>query len=339
MSETTSLEDIETKRRTAIFSSYRGFLDEKSPGPAAAAVEFYEQVDGTDTGKFSNRLADCRTRAWFVRHKETGKVRIAAKQCRLRWCYHCSEARQQFITQAVAPWFNEAVRPKLLTMTIKHSKKPLPEQIDFLYKSFAKFRNRLFLKNRIRGGVWFFQITYNQEKQEWHPHLHALLDAEYLDHAELKKIWHKVTKCSNVVHIRAVHDPDHTLAHNARYAARPSALIKIPTELWPTLFTAFNGRRICGTWGNARCISLRPQKPENAEDWKSIGGFKTVARQLGTDCIADAIWSAWKYGNKIDETVTMQEEENFMDGIEVDIRPPPKWVTQPKFWSSKKFEA
>lgn len=337
MADTTLLEDIETTRRTAFSCSYRSFLDDKSPGAAAAAIKFYQILDGPFKSKFSDRLTDCRSRAWFIRNEETGKVRIAAKQCRLRWCYHCSEARQQFITQAISPWFTKALKPKLLTVTIRHSQKPLEEQIQFLYKSFAKFRNRKFLKSKIHGGVWFFQITYNQKRKEWHPHIHALLDAEYLDQIELVSLWRKITQTSEIVHIRAVHDPEKTLAHNARYAARPSALIKIPESLWPELFYSFDGKRIAGTWGNAKSISLRPQKPDDLKKWVSIGGWKTVTRSLDSDDNAKAIFKAWQCDTPLDSDINMGEVESFIDGITDEPRPPPEWEVEKWFKSMRGF--
>lgn len=326
MSDTTLLESIETKPITGFSGSYRGFLDDKSPGAQQASVKFYKKVDGTDVGKYSNRLYECRTRAWFVRNSETGKVRIAAKQCRLRWCYHCSEARQQFITQAITPWWNSAKMPKLLTVTVKHSDDPLDEQIAFLYKAFVKLRNRKLCKDAIRGGVWFFQITFNEKTEQWHPHIHALLDAEYMDHSFLKVAWSKITQGSTIVHIRAVHNPDKTLSHNARYAARPSALLSIPEERWPDMYEAFKGRRICGTWGTAKKISLRSKKPDEASKWKSIGGFRTVAGLVGQDVNASAIWSAWQMSQPLAENVNMDEIEEFL-GDKISCSPrPPKYV-------------
>lgn len=327
------LEDIETNRETPEFFTYRAYLDNKSPGAALASAKFYRMNDPFGSTKFSDKLNDCRRFAWFIRHKETGKVRVASKQCRLRWCFHCSEARQQFITQAVKGWWNEAKRPKLLTLTLKHNDDSLQDQIDFLYKSFAKFRNRKYVKDRTRGGVWFFQVTYNQKDKQWHPHLHVLLDSEFLDHTKIMQLWFKITKTSNVVHIRKVEDLDKTLSHNARYAARPSALLKIPEELWPDLFEAFNGRRICGTYGDAREISLRPSKPEDAGSWLAIGDFKTVQSLKDNDENAWQIWKAWLQGKPLEKDVTMKQIDDFIEDFEPDIRPPPKWVTEPMFTS------
>jgi len=328
---TTLLEDIETTRRSPRFPSFREVLDSAAPAEALASKRFYALVDGEFSTKFQDKLLDCRSRAWFIRNEDTGMVRIAAKQCRLRWCYHCSEARQQFITQAVLPWFQMAKNPRLLTVTLKHTQDPLDEQIDFLYKSFAKLRNRKVCKDAIRGGIWFFQVTYNQKTGEWHPHIHALLDAGYMLHAKLVSDWYSITGDSTIVHIRNVDNPEKTLAHNARYAARPSSLLKIPESLWKEFYYAFDGRRICGTWGTARKISLRPTKPEDSNKWHDIGGFRTVIALKDEDDNARAIFDSWSLGIPLPEGIEMIDLSAEIEKTAAAARPPPEWKTQGYF--------
>ncbi len=329
--DTTSVQDIETTRRLPAFASFREVLDNAHPGEALASKQFYAIADGDFSTTKVDKLLDCRSRAWFIRHSDTGMVRIASKQCRLRWCFHCSEARQQFITQAVLPWYQKAKKPRLLTVTLKHTQAPLDEQIDFLYKSFAKLRNRKICKDAIRGGIWFFQVTYNQKTGEWHPHIHALLDAEYMLHATLESNWYNITGDSTIIHIRNVNNPEKTLSHNARYAARPSALLKIPKSLWKELFYAFDGRRICGTWGDARKISLRPSKPEDSAKWQDIGGFRHVIALKDSDDDAEAIFDSWTLGIPLPEGICMIDPGIGVEEAAKNSRPPPEWRVQGYF--------
>ena len=329
--ETTLVQDIETTRRLPAFASFREVLDNASPGEALTSKQFYALIDGDFSTTFQDRLLDCRSRAWFIRNEDTGQVRIAAKQCRLRWCYHCSEARQQFITQAVLPWYQSVKLPRLLTVTLKHNQNPLDEQIDFLYKSFAKLRNRKTCKDAIRGGIWFFQVTYNQKTGEWHPHIHALLDADFMLHAKLMSDWYNITGDSTIVHIRNVDNPEITLSHNARYAARPSALTKIPRSLWKELYYAFDKRRICGTWGSARKISLRPSKPEDSEKWHDIGGFRAVIAMKDYDGNAQAIFDAWLWKTPLPEGIELVDLGAEITDIAAKSRPPPEWRDQGYF--------
>ena len=327
---TSKLEHIETTSISAFSGSYRSFLDQKSPKEADASRRFYEMISSTTGSLKLEQFEQCRTRAWFIRNRDSGRVRLASKQCRLRWCYHCSEARQQFITGAVMPWYQSARLPKLLTLTLKHNKKPLEDQIAFLYKCFAKLRGRKFFKDSCRGGVWFFQITFNKKKQEWHPHIHALIDSYFINNDDLSHVWKKITQDSKIIHIRCVDDPEKTLRHNARYAARPVSLLSIPEERWLELHNGFFGRRICGTWGTAKVISLRPHKPEDCEKWEDVGGWRTVQNLIEYDLNAKAIWRAWSTGEILPAGISVETIDEFIKDEPEYIRPPKKlWETDP----------
>ena len=45
----------------------------------------------------------------------------------------------------------------------------------------------------VRGGVYAVEVTYNAERDEWHPHVHALIDAPYIVWAEFQAAWRAVT--------------------------------------------------------------------------------------------------------------------------------------------------
>ncbi len=304
----------ETTRSTANPGSYRSFLADLDSTVSQASQDFYEQIDDSGSSSYSERLVTCRTKAWFVRHDDTGQVRIASEKCKLRWCFFCSQTKQKYITMEVTKWLEHAENPKLLTLTVKHSSAPLPDQIKFLYDCFVKYRKRKLLTNAIAGGVWFFQITFNKETEEWHPHIHALLDARYMPHEELKNLWSKITRGSHIVHIRVVNDPERTVAHNARYAATPASLLGIPEDHWVEMFLAFHGRRLCGTWGTAKKISLKPERPKDADKWRNVGSWSVVINLKGEDPFADAILNAWAFDKPLDKKVTLNELDRQLDG-------------------------
>lgn len=316
-----SLEAEETTGTNRPTGSYKAFCEGRAPMEVAASSALYANVDERDKTDFTGRLHACRTKAWFVRHEDTGQVRVASKKCHLRWCYPCSEGRQVFITEQVLPWFNSAALPKLLTVTLRHTSSSLSDQVSFVYECFRKLRKRAFFKNRVRGGIWFFQVTQNPKDFTWHPHIHALIDSDYLDHQELKDHWAKITSGSTIIHIKSVYNPERTLKHAARYAARPSDLATIPIQDRLELFDAFHQRKICGTWGTARKISLRPKKPEDADKWRNVGAWTTVIEMYQTDMAAHCILKCWLTNKALSKNVTMNNVEDQIDGQEV--RGPP----------------
>lgn len=311
----------ETTDRQPFPPDYQTYKNNLSPAEVMAARCLYAQVDSLDGTEYGFALSNCRSHAWFVRHKETGIVRVHSDKCHLRWCFHCSEARQMFITKQVSPWFHKVENPKLLTLTLRHTSAPLKEQIEFIYKCWQKFRKRKYLSDRIHGGVWFFQIKISEADGLWHPHFHVLLDADFLVHRMLVDKWSDITKGSTHVHIRAVHDPEKTVLHNARYAARPSSLVDMPDEKAIELFYAFKGRRLCGTFGSAKDIVLKQQKPEDADQWVSVGSWTAVVNLHDDDYRAREILHCWCCSLPLPEHITLRQLENEMDGLPIQSPP------------------
>jgi len=169
----------------------------------------------------------------------------------------------------------------------------------------------------VRGGVWFFQIHKSKADNQWHPHLHCVIDSPWLDKYALSAGWELVTKDSKIINIKEVRDESSMAEYVARYAARPSMLVDLADPDRLELMTCLHGRRLVGTWGNARTISLRPCKPPDAGDWKYIGQFTTVALMLGYDDRADAIWNAYKNDTECPDDCDLRDIENHIDNVEI----------------------
>jgi len=309
----------ETTCRWSTPNTYQDLLVREHAAEFRAAELLYGAIEQTaETDKLS-LLHSCRTHAWFIRNDLTGEVRIASNSCKLRWCPLCAQARQNYIASEVSQWFCRIDHPKLLTLTLRHTTAPLKSQIDFLYHAFQKFRKRKFVANRLRGGVWFFQVKKSKSDWCWHPHLHILLDSEIMDRKILSQIWEDVTDGSSVIDIRAVFNTSRAVKHHARYCASPAALVDL--ELWEQLelYECFNKRRLVGCFGTARKISLRPQKPADNDRWKYIGSWSNVIHLRGDDFRADAILYAWKTKKPLPADISLSEFERELSDL-----PPPK---------------
>lgn len=332
MQSVVSLDTQETTGKLALPRTYRALSDHSTQEELSQVRVVYSILDGAIESPRVKRLDECRTQAWFVRHSETGQVRVASQKCHIRWCPFCAGARQGFLTGQVASWLDPVEHPKLLTVTLKHSTAPIAWQIKNLYQYFMKFRKRSYLKNRITGGVWFFQIKKSKNDHLWHPHIHALISGDYLEHDKLKKLWQDITFSSSIVDIRSVKDKDNAIRHVARYAASPGALADLDLDDACSLVSAMKGLRIVGTWGTARKISLRPEKPDDADKWLSIGKWSTVHYLQETDDNAKAIIKSFYSGEPLDEQYSMRPvEKQIADELEIDIHAPPKQIDQTFF--------
>ncbi|GAI69077.1 unnamed protein product, partial [marine sediment metagenome] len=220
----TSVHTEETSVQLPSRLSYGEELRLKYPNEWDATADAYSAWDSDDGGSRLDRLEECRAYAWFAIHETTGIVRVLSSACHLRWCPLCAEARARFLAHSVRAWYKSARAPKLLTLTLRHSDTPLQSQIDFLYECFRKLRRSKYISSRVRGGIWFFQIKWSKKTAAWHPHIHALIDADFIPQAQIKARWAKFTKGSDVVDIRACWSPDSAANHVGRYATRPGTL-------------------------------------------------------------------------------------------------------------------
>lgn len=321
-----SVHTLETTATDRPDWTYRGRLLKIRMPHYLRAVEIYAKVDGGYNGKNSIRLRDCRKKAWFVKNKHTGKIRIASSRCKLRWCPICRDVSRQIVTVAVSEWLQAQAYPKMITFTLKHSEYPLPDQIKKLYDSFRKIRQRAYFKRHVSGGVWFFQIKQSSATGEWHPHIHCLVAGRFLPHADLKSLWKKITTDSNIVDIRPVEDKEAAACEVARYATSPADLTRMDLESAYDVYLSTKSKRICGTWGNAKGLALRPTPAEDRDDWERVADFFFVNVGRQNDETLEAFWKCyqqdqpWNGPDIQDPREIYAEELSFL--LEQDPQPP-----------------
>ena len=290
------------------FSKQSCISEWKSARAAYALLEDLGEIQKLDT------LEYCRKVAWFVRHEETGIVRVAAQQCHLRWCPMCAQARTNYISHQVQEWIEHTKFAKFITLTLKSTDLPISEQIDSLYDSFKRLRKIKNWKKRITGGVWFFQITLNLKTQQWHPHIHIIAIGKFYSKRKLSADWLAITGDSPIVDIKAVKDKKQAAQYAARYAAKPANLENFPVSESAELILGMHGRRICGCWGKGCKIKFRPQKPDDADSWINIGDFFYVINLLCYDSTADMIYQCWHDGQALPPDINLRTLEKDVQG-------------------------
>jgi len=337
MSTTTLVHTQETTSRNAMPDHYAAFLPAYESEEYTATAEMYWHLDNDQEGKLLQRFQTCRKTAWFVQNVKTFQIRVASQQCKLRWCPLCAAARQNYISAVTHDWLKTCRHPKLLTLTLRHTSAPLASQIDFLYASFNKLRKRKLFRTSVTAGVWFFQIKKSKTTGEWHPHIHTLIDGAYIPHGELKAIWAKITRGSDIVDIRSCKNLERTSKHIVRYAARPSDLADKTIDERLELFNALENRRLVGSWGSARSLSFKPTAPDDSEDWQNIGTWGTVKSMLGFSIEADEIWKSFTTGQPASRLITLRPLERAIEGVgDYNPQPPPvqQWLN---FYDSNSF--
>jgi len=311
----TSVHTIETSVLSDNWPAYRDLRISYCSEEYKATMDMYSDLDNKHNQNRVSLLEKCRKFAWFARSSETGRVHVCSNSCRQRWCPICTGSKANYITRSLSPWIKKIKTPRFLTLTLKHSNAPLLIQIDHLYKHFRNLRRDKQFKQYVKAGVWFFQVKLSAREDQWHPHLHCLIQGTYMPQEWLSRKWLKITKTSNIVDIRAVKNKSEVAKYVARYCARPAKLSRFPISLRQEIFEGLHGRRLCGKWGDAKEISLSPPKFVASEKYTRLGTWSTILSMKGTSAFARTIVKAWIEKLTIEPDVTLQHVEDFIDDI------------------------
>jgi hypothetical protein len=331
----TSVHAIQTSGSKPMLNSFRKQMGLADNDEFRAVEKAYRAIPSENATHPADRLDECSRRAWFYRNTDTGEVRVSASRCNLRWCPMCSNARRRQITDEVGSWLLKRRGKKFITLTLKHENTPLAGQLDLLYTYFKYLRKKKIWKSAVRGGIWFFQVTLSANDGMWHPHLHVLVDSNWIEQEYLRDEWLKITKTSYIVHIKPVTSDMKASEYVARYGSRPAALADKGPGGAVEIITALHDRRIIGTFGTARGLKLTPQPPENPELWERVGSWFEVRNWFDKSEAARTIYTAWICKVKLGPGITLEDRpEPHPPPIEV---PPVSTYKQLKFDFNQNF--
>jgi hypothetical protein len=171
--------------------------------------------------------------------------------------------------------------------------------------------------------VWFFQVKWISESESWHPHLHCVLDAEYLPHKTLKAIWLEITGDSSIVDIKAVRDPQKVAEYVARYAARPCKLKDLEPEQRIEVVQALHGRRLCGKWGDTEDLQLSVKSVDADSDYVTICDYSKLSDLCKISEFAVSIRYAYSTGEPVQFVHSKDNIQELLDEMWAKTRPPP----------------
>lgn len=165
-------------------------------------------------------------------------------------------------------------RLKFLTLTLCGKKEPLKELIDRLIKSFKALR-QMPIWDKVRGGAAFLEVKWSDKAQRWHPHLHILMDSNYLPQHDISDTWRAITKDSYIVDIQQVESTAHVQKYVTKYVTKPLCHTFVNTpRLLDEALLALKGRRLVfcfGEWYGTPLDSIEDDElelDEDSPDWK-----------------------------------------------------------------------
>ena len=226
-----------------------------------------------------NRFKYCGAFAWVWRHKnETDRYRIKCLKCHDRFCTQCCYERGRMYARAIADQCVEG-RTRFITLTLRHCNQPLVDQLDKLYSSFRRLRQRKCWRSTQEKSIAFTEISFNLEKQQYHVHLHILSVGSFLNQKTLSDAWVSITGDSFIVDVRRISSARQAAQYVCKYACKGiSANVLLESNRAAEVITALRGRRLiigCGDWKK-----IEPERDTLVRsDWEQVGTLGNIMQK------------------------------------------------------------
>ena len=194
----------------------------------------------------ADSLDNCHSTFTVAQCNDCGKVQRFPNRCDQFFCAECQPRLSADRRKAVEWWVNLISQPKHVVLTVANLPTFSKGHVQEFKRWWSRLRRRKFASNW-QGGFYSLEVT--NEGRGWHLHLHALVDAKWIDAAQLATEWSKVTGgIGHIVKVKDARRADY-LAEVTKYAVKGVDLAKWSGPDIVTFIEAFTGVRSFGVFG------------------------------------------------------------------------------------------
>jgi len=220
---------------------------------------------------------------WVPLRADDGTPLRSVYTCMHRLCPHCARKRSARALARLAPAIAERFRakPALLTLTIDDRPgESLEGAFERITKAWRRVREtqaftgpggrRAAWPDRtVRGGVYSLEVT-RSNRGSWHVHLHAIVDTDWLDQAEMLRAWRRALGSGPRKGGARIERLNRGLAEGLKYTTKPQAAATLPLAERVELLAWMRGRRMMATFGTLYRLPVEePDCPE--EEGQDLG--------------------------------------------------------------------
>jgi hypothetical protein len=215
-------------------------------------------------------LENCHTQYTYAQCKGCSRVNRFPNRCDRFYCPECQPRLAADRKKAVEWWATEVRQPKHVVLTVQNVNDLNKGHVKQLRRWWTNLRRSKLAANW-HGG--FYSIEVTNEGKGWHLHIHALIDARWIDSFRLSEHWAKVTSgMGRIVKVKDARGKDY-LAEVTKYCVKGPQLAAWTPETITTFIDAFQGVRTFGVFG-----SLYGARTKFAEWWHQVRNVKPICQ-------------------------------------------------------------
>lgn len=211
------------------------------------AESIVSKLDTVDRPDLADKIRHCHTEKTIIECCGCHKRTIVFNRCDVGWCPICAPRLAFRRKERVGWWAALIKQPKHVVLTVKNFPRLTRQSVKLFKDCFSKLRRRQFASNW-QGGFYSLEVT--NEGEGWHLHLHALIDARWIDAGKLSQEWAKIVgQDFAIVKVKDCRAGDY-LREVTKYAVKGSTLAGWTGEQIADFVRAFDGVRTFGVFGS-----------------------------------------------------------------------------------------
>lgn len=207
-------------------------------------------------------IKECNTFMMMVADESLEKKKqYKGNSCKNRFCPICAwkKARKDALALSVMMAYLKQEEKKefiFLTLTAPNvSAEELNDEIKHYNQSFQRLMQRKEVRKVVKGYARKLEITYNEERDDYHPHFHVLIAVNksyftdkdyYISRDRWLELWQQVTKNPLItqVDVRKVRNGrDDKVYEIAKYSAKDSDYLQ-NQNVFEVFYNALKGKRL-----------------------------------------------------------------------------------------------
>jgi hypothetical protein len=247
----------------------------------------------------ANRLNTCNDAYMIAQHVEEPRSVLVPYTCHQRYCPACARAASMktwcrlhgyhsLFPQRVRQWNLKWITLTIVNPAYGNLRTSLLSMLK-AFKNLKRPQNSTLFKSYIKGYLWNAEVSINLRARTWHPHIHLLVDAEYVPWTVLKHAWQTALSAQGLQGDAKVgeayvleqgkkiplRNPTPAQAAKAllevtKYVFKPFEIDRTPTTCVVELAEALHDQRL---HGSDRTGTLSAPPPQKTVDYAILGGL------------------------------------------------------------------
>lgn len=211
------------------------------------------------TEKTIERINNCATFLQSVSNFDRNRSKIVkANRCMNRFCPICmaTKARKEAYMLLIILKFLSCAKGYefiFLTLTVPNvAGDELVRELDEQYLALKRLIQRKEFKAISNGFIRKTEITYNQKRNDFHPHIHMLIAVNksyftekslYVSQHKWQEIWKKCKKDNSITQVHVKKANESSFKELAKYEAKDFDMLGYSQEVFDVFYKALKGRK------------------------------------------------------------------------------------------------